>query len=107
LRVFTPETHVYSPTFELFVWENDNYRIRPELGDRARTWFHRRPLALDPGVYVVHIRGEYDEEIRVSIKPGRITSIWLNDSDRPTFEDSARPALVRDAYGDVIGYRDR
>ena len=28
-------------------WNNDNYRIVPESGTHARTWFDRRPLALD------------------------------------------------------------
>lgn len=108
LRVFTPERQIYEPAAETFVWENGNYRVRPESGEKARTWFHRRPLALAPGNYVVQIRDEqYAEQIRVSIKPGRITSVWLNDSDRPEFTAPDHSVLVRDAYGDFIGYRAR
>ncbi|HEY5814313.1 MAG TPA: hypothetical protein VIT23_16870 [Terrimicrobiaceae bacterium] len=106
LRVFTPEREVYIPLAEIFVWENSNYRVRPESNGKTQTGFHRRPLALDPGIYVVEIREDnYNADIRVSIKPGRITSVWLNDSDRPKFNNPVRPILVRDAYGDVIGYR--
>ena len=82
----------------------------------ARTWFDRRPLALNPGIYVVEtlnpdidvvepLGDKYDERVRVSIKPGHITDVWLNDSDRPKFPNPASPALVRDVYGDIIGYR--
>ena len=52
LRVYTPETPVYDDE-GLVGWNNDNYRIVPESGTHARTWFDRRPLALDPGVDVV------------------------------------------------------
>ena len=34
-------------------WDNDNYRIVPESGTHGRTWFYRRPLALNPGIYVI------------------------------------------------------
>ena len=116
LRVYTPETPVYDDE-GLVGWNNDNYRIVPESGTHARTWFDRRPLALDPGVYVVEtlnpgidavepdLGGTYDERVRVSIKPGQITEVWLNDSDRPKFTSPTGPALVRDVYGDIIGYR--
>ena len=117
LRVYTPETPVYDDE-GLAGWDNDNYRIVPESGiTRARTWFYRRPLALKPGIYVVetlnpgidavepYLDGTYNEKVRVSIKPGRITDVWLNDSDRPKFTSPTNPALVRDAYGDIIGYR--
>ncbi len=116
LRVYTPETPVYDD--EGFAgWDNDNYRIVSESGiTRARTWFDRRPLALNPGIYVVEtlnpgidvvepLGDKYDERVRVSIKPGQITDVWLNDSDRPKFTSPASPALVRDVYGDIIGYR--
>jgi hypothetical protein len=116
LRVYTPETPVYDDE-GLVGWDNDNYGIVPESGiTRARTWFDRRPLALNPGTYVVEtlnpridvvepLGGKYDERVRVSIKPGQITEVWLNDSDRPKFTSPTSPALVRDVYGDIIGYR--
>ena len=117
LRIYTPETPVYDDE-GLVGWDNDNYRIVPESGiKRARTWFDRRPLALNPGIYVVetlnpgidavepYLDGTYDERVRVSIKPGQITDVWLNDSDRPKFTSPTSPALVRDVYGDIIGYR--
>jgi hypothetical protein len=118
LRVYTPEIPVY-PFYDddhSIVWKNDNYRIVPESGGRARTWFYRRPLVLNPGIYdvetlnpsiydVVPLGDTGDEKVRVSIKPGRITEVWLNDSDRPKFRSPTRPALVRDVYGDIIGYR--
>jgi hypothetical protein len=119
LRVYTPETPVYDDDGPIG-WDNDDYRIVPESGIRpARTWFDRRPLALKPGIYVVEPLGDkydeedgieprgakYDDKVRVSIKPGRITEVWLNDSDRPKFTSPTNPALVRDDYGDIIGYR--
>ena len=118
LEVYTPETPVYDdegPTG----WNNDDYRIMPESGKPARTWFYRRPLALDPGIYVIETLnpgidavepypdGTYDERVRVLIKPGQITDVWLNDSDRPKFTSPAGLAFVRDVYGDIIGYRNR
>jgi hypothetical protein len=117
LQVYTPETPVYDDE-GLAGWNNDNYRIVPESGiGRARTWFDRRPLALSPGIYDVetlspgidvvepYLDGTYDKRVRVSIKPGQITDVWLNDSDRPKFTSPPSPALVRDVYGDIIGYR--
>jgi len=116
LRIYTPETPVYDDE-GLVGWDNDNYRIVPESGiTPARTWFYRRPLALNPGVYVVEtlnpgidvvepLGDKYDERVRVSIKPGRITEVWLNDSDRPKFTSPTSPPVVRDVYGDIIGYR--
>jgi hypothetical protein len=115
LRVYTPEIPVYDDD-GLIGWDNDNYSIAPESGGRARTWFDRRPLALKPGVYDVKIlypsidavepRDENNYgKVRVSIKPGRTTEVWLNDSDRPKFANPTRSALVRDVYGDIIGYR--
>jgi hypothetical protein len=89
----------------------------PESGTHARIWFYRRPLALNPGIDVIETLnpgidaiepypdGTYDERVRVLIKPGQITDVWLNDSDRPKFTSSTGPALVRDVYGDIIGYR--
>lgn len=107
LRIFTPERKVVKGDNNN-VWKQDNYRVRPKADGKARTGYYRRPLALDPGTYVVSISGDtYEEEIRVSIQPGQITSVWLNDSDRPKFATSAHPLLVRDAYGDYIGYRPR
>jgi hypothetical protein len=118
LRIYTPEIPVYDN--EGFLgWDNDDYRIVPESGKGARTWFDRTPLALSPGIYVVEPPGDkydendvveprgdkYDEKVRVSIKPGRITEVWLNDSDRPKFTSPTSLALVRDVYGDIIGYR--
>jgi hypothetical protein len=80
--------------------------VHPGSSAPARTGFHRRALALDPGIYVVKLRGDsYDEDVRVLIEAGRITEVWLNDSDRPKFTKLAHPALVRDVYGDVIGFR--
>jgi aryl-alcohol dehydrogenase-like predicted oxidoreductase len=38
---------------------------------------------------------------------GQITEGWLNDSDRPKFSSRTGPALVRDVYGDIIGYRNK
>ena len=115
LRVYTPETPVYDDDGQVG-WDNDNYSIAPESGGRARTWFDRRPLALKPGVYDVKIlypsidavepRDENNYgKVGVSIKPGRITEVWLNDSDRPNFAKSTSSVLVRDVYGDIIGYR--
>ena len=117
LRVYTPETPVYDDD-GLIGWDNDNYRIVPESGGRARTWFDRRSLALHPGVYDVEIvnpgidavepRDDNNYgKVRVSIKPGRITEMWLNDSDRPKFAKPTSSALVRDIYGDIIGYRNK
>jgi hypothetical protein len=100
LRIYTPETPVYDN--EGFVgWDNGDYRIVPESGTGARTWFDRSPLALSPGTSW----RQYDEKVRVSIKPGRITEVWLNDSDRPKFTSPTTRALVRDVNGDIIGYR--
>jgi hypothetical protein len=112
LRIYTPETPVYDD--EGFAgWDNDNYRIVPESGImHARTWFDRRPLALNPGIYVVEtlnpvidvvepLGDKYDERVRVSIKPGQITEV-LNDLDRPKFRSPTSRA-VRGVYGDIIG----
>jgi hypothetical protein len=52
LRIYTPETPIYDDE-GLIGWNNDNYRIVPESGTRAQTWFDRRPLALNPEIYVV------------------------------------------------------
>jgi hypothetical protein len=108
LQVYTPEIPVY-PFYDddhSNVWKNDNYRIVPESGGRARTWFYRRPLVLNPSIYdVVPLGDTRGEKVRVSIKPGRITDVWLNDSDRAKFGSPTSPALVRDVYGDIIGYR--
>ena len=117
LRIYTPETAAYDE--DGFIgWDNDDYRIVPESGGHARTWFYRRPLALNPGIYVVQTLnpgidavepypdGRYDERVRVLIKPGQITEVWLNDPDRPKFTSPTGPALARDVYGDIIGYRD-
>jgi hypothetical protein len=108
LQVYTPEIAVY-PFYDdehSVVWKNDNYRIVPESGERAQTWFYRRPLVLNPGIYDVEPLGDTrDEKVRVSIKPGRITDVWLNDSDRPKLGSPTSPALVRDVYGDIVGYR--
>jgi hypothetical protein len=118
LRVYTPEIPTYplSDDDATILWKNDNYRIVPESGARGRTWFHRRPLALNPGIYdvevlepaidVVYPRDEnHYEKVRVLIKPGRITEVWLNDTDRPKFTSPTSSALVHDNYGDIIGYR--
>jgi hypothetical protein len=90
MRLYTPETPVYDN--EGFVgWDNDDYRIVPESGKGARTWFDRSPLALSPGIYVIEPLGDkydendvvepsgdkYDEKVRVSIKPGRVTEVWF------------------------------
>ncbi|CAN5750834.1 hypothetical protein BH09VER1_BH09VER1_12090 [soil metagenome] len=108
LRVFTPEDHVYDPILEDFVWENGNYGVRPQTSAKARTWFHGRSLALTPGVYIVEIRDDnYKADIRAAIKPGRITTVWLNDSDRPKFTATSHSALVHGIYGNPIGYRAR
>ena len=116
LQVYTPEIPVYDED-GLAGWNNDDYRIVPESGTPGRTWFYRRPLALNPGIYVIetldpgidavepYLGGTYDERVRVLIKPGQITDVWLNDSDRPKFTSRTGPALVRDVYGDIIGYR--
>jgi hypothetical protein len=114
LRVYTPEIPVYDDDGQIG-WDNDNYRIVPESGGRARNWFDRRPLMLKPGVYdveilcpsvdAVELRDENNYgKVRVSIKPGRITEVWLNDSGRPKFRSPTSPALVRDVYGDIVGY---
>jgi hypothetical protein len=118
LRVYTPEIPVYplSDDDATILWKNDNYRIVPESGGRRRTWFHRRPLALNPGIYDVEVLepaldvvsprdDNHYEKVRVLIKPGRITEVWLNDSDRPKFTSPTSSALVHDNYGDIIGYR--
>jgi hypothetical protein len=118
LRVYTPAIPVY-PFYDdndPIVWKNENYRIVPESGARGRTWFHRRPLALSPGIYDVDVlepaidfvypRDEnHYEKVRVLIEAGRITEVWLNDSDRPKFTSPTSSALVHDNYGDIIGYR--
>jgi hypothetical protein len=115
LRVYTPEIPLYDG---LFGWDNDDYRIIPESGGRARTWFHRRSLALNPGIYDFelvssgidavepHVQNDYGK-IRVAIRPDRITEIWLNDTDRPKFADPSSRVFTRDAYGDIIGYRNQ
>jgi hypothetical protein len=57
LRIYTPETPVYDN--EGFVGlDNDDYRIVPESGTGARTWFDRSPLALSPGTSWRQIRRE-------------------------------------------------
>ena len=40
------------------------------------------------------------------VEAGRVTSVWLNDGDRPEFTTAKQqtPPLVRDADGDPIGY---
>jgi hypothetical protein len=117
LRVYTPEIPIYDED-GLVGWENDNYRIVPESGGSALIWFHRRPLGLKPGLYdveVVYPKSDVVEprdqnnygKVRVSIKAGRISDVWLNDSDRPKFTEPTSSALVRDGFGDVIGYRNR
>ena len=115
LRVHTPEIPVYDED-GLAGWDNENFRIVPTAGGRARTWFDQRPLTLNPGVYDVelvnpgidvvepHDANDYGK-IRVLIRPGRITEVWLNDADRPQFTRRTRSALARDVYGDVVGYR--
>jgi hypothetical protein len=114
LRVYTPEFHLYDDDHTR--WDNDDYRIIPQSGGRARTWFHRRPLALNPGVYdlelvspsidavVPHDQNDYGK-IRVAIRPDRITEVWLNDTDRPKVANPGSAVFTRDAYGDIIGYR--
>ena len=116
LRVYTPEIPVYDE--DGFIgWDNENFRIAPAVGGgRAKTWFDRRPMTLNPGVYDIelvnpgidvvepHDANDYGN-IRVLIRPGRITEVWLNDSDRPQFTRRTRSALARDVYGDVVGYR--
>ncbi len=105
LRIFTPERKVVEGDNNN-VWIQDNYRVRLDSDGKAKTGYYRRPMELDPGTYTVSVSGEtYNEEIRVSIHPGQITTVWLNDSDRPKFETTDRSLLVRDAYGDYIGYR--
>lgn len=107
LKIFTPEKKVIEGDNNN-VWIQDNYRVKLAPDVKARTGYYRRPMALDPGTYVVSISGDtYGEEIRVSVEPGQITTVWLNDSDRPKFTTLAHPLLVRDAYGDFIGYRPR
>jgi hypothetical protein len=114
LRVHTPEIPVYDDD-GLVGWDNENFRIVPTAGGRARTWFDRRPLTLNPGVYDVELVNPgidvvepYDQngygKIRVLIRAGRITEVWLNDDDRPKFTRPTSSALVRDVYGDVVGY---
>jgi hypothetical protein len=118
LRVYTPEIPIYPLCDDVatILWKNHNYRIVPESAGRGRTWFHRRPLALNPGIYDVEVLepasdvvfprdDNHYEKVRVSIKPGRITEVWLNDSDRPKFTSRRSSALVHDNYGDIIGYR--
>jgi hypothetical protein len=118
LRVYTPEMPVYPVCDDdaAILWKNENYRIVPKSGGRGRTWFHRRPLALNPGIYDVEVPepaidvvfprdDNHYEKVRVLIKPGRITEVWLNDSDRPKFTSPTSSTLVHDNYGDIIGYR--
>ena len=117
LRVYTPEVPLYDED-GLIGWDNEGYRINPESGGRARTWFDRRPLALNPGIYDVeiiswgvdavepHDQNDY-AKIRVAIRPNRITEVWLNDTDRPKLANLGSPVFTRDAYGDVIGYRNQ
>ena len=117
LRVYTPEIPLWDED-GLIGWDNDDYRIIPESGGRARTWFDQRPLALNPGTYYVELvsRGvdavePHDQnaygKIRVAIRPDRITEVWLNDTDRPKFANPVSPVFTRDAYGDIIGYRNQ
>jgi hypothetical protein len=117
LRVYTPEIPVYDDD-GLAGWDNDKFRVVPESGGPGRIWFDRRPLALNPGTYDVKILDPdidaiepHDENgygiIRVSIMPGQTTEVWLDNSDRPRFADPNSLDLVRDAYGDVIGYAEK
>jgi hypothetical protein len=117
LRVYTPEIPLYDDD-GLVGWDNDDYRISPESGGRARTWFHRRPLTLNPGIYDLellspgvdavepHDQNDYGK-IRVAIRPDRITEVWLNDTDRPKFANPGSTVFTRDGYGDIIGYRNQ
>jgi len=117
LRVYTPEIPLFDE--DGFIgWGNGDYRIIPESGGRARIWFDRRPLALNPGTYdiepvsrsvdtvVPHDQNDY-AKIRLTIRPDRITEVWLNDTDRPKLANPGSPMFTRDAYGDVIGYRNQ
>jgi hypothetical protein len=117
LRVYTPEVPVYDDD-GLAGWDNVKYRVVPESGGPGRIWFDRRPLALNPGTYDVRILDPgidaiepHDQNsygtIRVSIMPGQTTGVWLNNSDRPHFATPNSLDLVRDAYGDVIGYAEK
>jgi hypothetical protein len=117
LRVYTPEIPLYDED-GFSGWDNDNYSVVSESGGPTRTWFDQRALPLKPGVYDVkvlypnidavepHNENNYGK-VRVSIKRGRITEVWLNDSDRPKFANPTSSALVRDVYGDIIGYRNK
>lgn len=117
LRVYTPEIPVYDDD-GLAGWDNDKFRVVPESGGPGRIWFDRRPLALNPGTYDVKILDPgidaiepHDENsygtIRISIVAGQTTEVWLNNSDRPQFANPNSSDLVRDAYGDVIGYAEK
>jgi hypothetical protein len=117
LRVYTPEIPLYDDD-GLVGRDNEDYRIIPESGGRARTWFHRRPLALSPGIYDLELLSPgidavepYDQndygKIRIAIRPDRITEVWLNDTDRPKFANPGGAVFTRDAYGDIIGYRNQ
>ena len=110
LRIFTPDRQVYFEAGESLIWENPNYKIRAVESERSRTGFHRRPLALDPGIYVVTIPDTpWIPAFRVAIEPGRVTSVWLNDGDRPEFTTAKQqsPPFVRDATGNPVGYAAR
>ncbi|MGC1479112.1 MAG: hypothetical protein WA771_01300 [Chthoniobacterales bacterium] len=110
LRTFTPDRQVYFDAAESLIWENPNYKIRTPGSERSHTGFHRRPLALDPGTYIVSIPDiPWIPEFRVVVEAGRVTSVWLNDGDRPEFTTAKQqtPPLVRDAAGDPIGYAAR
>ncbi|MGC1480195.1 MAG: hypothetical protein WA771_06805, partial [Chthoniobacterales bacterium] len=106
----TPDRQFYFEAGESLIWENPNYQIRAAGSERPRTGYHRRPLVLDPGTYVVTIPDlPWIPAFRVVVEAGRVTSVWLNDADRPEFTTAKQqsPPLVRDADGDPIGYAAR
>lgn len=106
LQIFSPEKQIYSNLGDNFVWINQDYRIYPEGGEKGRRGYHRRPLELDAGDYLVKIIDDLHEaQFRVRVDAGRVTTVWLNDTDRPKFIPEVQSMLVRDPHGDFIGFR--
>jgi hypothetical protein len=79
LRVFTPDRKRWQPSWEDYVWENQNYRVYREDGSKVRTGYHRRLLTLDPGAYQVKLVGCSAPPTRVLIEPLRIAEITMTD----------------------------
>lgn len=82
LQVFTPSYSEWDPYFESDRWVHHTIEILDEDGSRIRGWWHRRPIRLAPGNYLIRVPDFGSDAIRVSIGEAGTTHVHIDASGK-------------------------